>query len=149
MDPYHIIHVKDDRFIGHGLNLSWKGKRPHPPRFMVVRTSTPLWSHRATPWVDGAAGRFLLEGWRLLIPPRGKQCSAGWLEGQEKCPKETGQPEPGEMSQSHYRKSGRESVKLRSRQGNARCSGGRGPSPGSRNIRCGGNRCGQKVYLRN
>lgn len=29
---YHIIHVKDDRFIGHGLNLSWKGERPHPPR---------------------------------------------------------------------------------------------------------------------
>lgn len=41
-DSYHIIDVKDDRFIGHGLNLSWKGKRPHPPRFMVVRTSTPL-----------------------------------------------------------------------------------------------------------
>lgn len=26
VDPYHIIHVKDDGFISHGFNLSWKGK---------------------------------------------------------------------------------------------------------------------------
>lgn len=25
-ESYHVIHVKDDRFIGHGSNLS----RPHP-----------------------------------------------------------------------------------------------------------------------
>lgn len=72
IDPYHIIYVKNDRFIGHGLNLSWKGKRPHPPRFKVVSTSAARWSHGATRRIAGAAAaRLLLKGCRVFLPPRG------------------------------------------------------------------------------
>lgn len=41
MDSYHIIHVKDDRFIGHGLNLSWKGRRPSTPLHLVYGPPHP------------------------------------------------------------------------------------------------------------
>lgn len=67
---YHIIHVQDDWFIGHGLNLSRKGERPHPPRLMAARSSTPLRSHWAPGRTQGAADTLLLlllEGWRLII----------------------------------------------------------------------------------
>lgn len=75
MDPYHIIHVKDDRFIGHGLNLSWKGKRPHPPRFKVV--STPLKSQGHT--VHGS-GQVSAGGTEAAHSPTGQQL----LQGQGK-----------------------------------------------------------------
>lgn len=49
VDTYHIIHVKDDRFIGHGLNLSWKGKTSPPSRLHGCQDlHTPLKSQGHT-----------------------------------------------------------------------------------------------------
>lgn len=96
MCSYHIIHVKDDRFIGHGLNLSWKGKRPPPSTFsgrQDLHTSLKSQGHTADRRSGGQASAGGTEAAHSLPPPpttvQGKLPLNRRVKP-VKCPKEAG-----------------------------------------------------------
>lgn len=120
MCSYHIIHVKDDRFIGHGLNLSWKGKRPPPSTFsgrQDLHTSLKSQGHTADRRSGGQASAGGTEAAHSLPPPPYHRAGEITAEQASKASKMSQRSRKlSEMSQSHYRK-GRENMKLRSTQG--------------------------------
>lgn len=96
MCSYHIIHVKDDRFIGHGLNLSWKGKRPPPSTFsgrQDLHTSLKSQGNTADRRSGGQASAGGTEAAHSLPPPpttvQGKLPLNRRVKP-VKCPKEAG-----------------------------------------------------------
>lgn len=152
MDPYHIIHVKDDRFIGHGLNLSWKGKRPPPSTFYGCQDlHTPLKSQghtvdRRSSWQASAGGMEAAHspaGRIVLCRVAGEAMRARKMFQRNRTTgAEPDVTEPSWQVRSRKRETqipaGQSEVQRRTR-----------PISRLQKYPLRGDRCGQEVYLRN